>query len=590
MSPVVTALSLALVVINIKAGTPDSSLCSSIWLTVADHHARPPPETYVLSSETYTLAALPGQTFGLIPPNPPITNLPGPIPSYPNFWNPTVVIIPPIVTTPSLIIPTLPPILQSLLISKTPTSPNPLPTIHPTTPVPPYDRTTTQLAGTRVSTQEPQLAQTSSFPDPVSCFGNICPAGECCSQYNYCGTTSDFCGIGCQPEGGICWSPIQSSSLLAPLPALTSTTPTASPVPPGNAACDEWAAPDAGVCSIPDQSTPLANTPAPSPSPIVSKVPPPIDMTSTIIVPSSTPSPSPIPRPDYLNCDASYTTPQSGTWHEIFFGKGVTESPVNPGNPNNTPPVIGSGYSMDLQTSITYACLVVEYCLEFGYANILESIDLHLVEVSGDTVYWECVGYPKNVGSGNYFTVSNSSVLVTYGYDLTLPVASSAAVDIIPATSTQAPPLYLPSSTALGPSPTPCIAPTALAYHNCASTFTPSNDEGNSWNQVFYGSCATEDPNNPGNSDAGVYPPLTQEYAPGPIALMQDVSCSILDDCTNWAYGQYYENIDLHLLQDSPSEAHWGCVAYYSKAQGNYFDVQNANVLLAFGYDFVFSG
>lgn len=336
---------------------------------------------------------------------------------------------------------------------------------------------------------------------------------------------------------------------------------------------------------------------------------------------------------------------------------------------------------MDLQTNITYACLVVEYCLEFGFANELQSVDLHLVEVVGDTVYWICEGYPRNVGSGDYFTVQNSSVLVAYGYDLTIPAQSSAPIDTIPETSipTVLPPLAtsppiniippsslkvlpssaiksstlpvatglipttnrlcgsritclgwslgdccsaygycgndagycgtgcqstfgicgLPSSAAppaslsssapvLPPSATPttisCIAPTALAYHNCAATFTPSNSI-NDWGQLFYGSCATEDSDNPGNTDAG-YPAETQEYAPGPIALMQDVSCSILDDCLNWADAQEYGNVDLHLLQDSPSEAHWECVAYCYNAGGDYFDITNVNVLLAFGYDF----
>lgn len=31
-----------------------------------------------------------------------------------------------------------------------------------------------------------------------SCPGTPCPKGQCCSQYGYCGTTSDYCGKGCQ--------------------------------------------------------------------------------------------------------------------------------------------------------------------------------------------------------------------------------------------------------------------------------------------------------------------------------------------------------------------------------------------------------
>eukprot|EP00834_Sanchytrium_tribonematis_P005882 NODE_389_length_8228_cov_1.280600.p3 type:complete len:440 gc:universal NODE_389_length_8228_cov_1.280600:112-1431(+) len=31
-----------------------------------------------------------------------------------------------------------------------------------------------------------------------------CPSGRCCSQYNYCGTTSAYCGLGCQSAFGTC--------------------------------------------------------------------------------------------------------------------------------------------------------------------------------------------------------------------------------------------------------------------------------------------------------------------------------------------------------------------------------------------------
>ncbi|RWW30623.1 hypothetical protein GW17_00004803 [Ensete ventricosum] len=30
--------------------------------------------------------------------------------------------------------------------------------------------------------------------------GALCPDGQCCSQYGYCGTTSDYCGSGCQSQ------------------------------------------------------------------------------------------------------------------------------------------------------------------------------------------------------------------------------------------------------------------------------------------------------------------------------------------------------------------------------------------------------
>eukprot|EP00834_Sanchytrium_tribonematis_P001308 NODE_31_length_37178_cov_0.413576.p7 type:complete len:462 gc:universal NODE_31_length_37178_cov_0.413576:25333-23948(-) len=44
-----------------------------------------------------------------------------------------------------------------------------------------------------------------------------CPSGQCCSQYNYCGTTSAYCGLGCQSAYGTC----------------TSTTPPPTSVPNG---------------------------------------------------------------------------------------------------------------------------------------------------------------------------------------------------------------------------------------------------------------------------------------------------------------------------------------------------------------------
>jgi hypothetical protein len=34
--------------------------------------------------------------------------------------------------------------------------------------------------------------------------GYVCPSGLCCSQYGWCGTTSDHCGAGCNPVFGTC--------------------------------------------------------------------------------------------------------------------------------------------------------------------------------------------------------------------------------------------------------------------------------------------------------------------------------------------------------------------------------------------------
>jgi peptidoglycan/xylan/chitin deacetylase (PgdA/CDA1 family) len=49
-----------------------------------------------------------------------------------------------------------------------------------------------------------------STPPPTStdglCGSNgyACPSGECCSQWGYCGTTSEYCGAGCQSGFGSC--------------------------------------------------------------------------------------------------------------------------------------------------------------------------------------------------------------------------------------------------------------------------------------------------------------------------------------------------------------------------------------------------
>ena len=37
-----------------------------------------------------------------------------------------------------------------------------------------------------------------------TCDPNSPTGGGCCSQYGYCGTTTDYCGSGCQPDFGTC--------------------------------------------------------------------------------------------------------------------------------------------------------------------------------------------------------------------------------------------------------------------------------------------------------------------------------------------------------------------------------------------------
>jgi len=35
-------------------------------------------------------------------------------------------------------------------------------------------------------------------------YNTRCPNGYCCSKYNYCGKTSDYCKTGCQSDFGVC--------------------------------------------------------------------------------------------------------------------------------------------------------------------------------------------------------------------------------------------------------------------------------------------------------------------------------------------------------------------------------------------------
>jgi hypothetical protein len=62
---------------------------------------------------------------------------------------------------------------------------------------------TTSGGGT--TTPPPTTGGTTS-PDET-CGGSnayVCPSGQCCSQYGWCGTTTDYCGTGCQSTFGTC--------------------------------------------------------------------------------------------------------------------------------------------------------------------------------------------------------------------------------------------------------------------------------------------------------------------------------------------------------------------------------------------------
>ncbi|KAE8446577.1 hypothetical protein EG329_011909 [Mollisiaceae sp. DMI_Dod_QoI] len=523
--------------------------------------------------------------------------------------------------------------------------------------------------------QAPVPVETSSSPSasaisPIggSCSAdNVCPAGECCSQYGFCGTTSDFCASGCQPEAGFCWSSLQSGSS-----SIVLSRPSTSPVP-------------------------LVDTVIASPSSPASQPFLPNNIPSSLIGPSSgiqTPavysasstivaSVGPSPTPNYPECNTNYNIPQSGNWHEIFFGYGVTENTDNPGNPGNIDPVSASAYTMDLQSSIEAACSIVELCLIFATENSLLSIDLHVVRLVGDQVYWQCVGYPQTVGSGDYFAVPNSSVVVAYGFDLdVVAAATSTVVPILPS----APPVGIATSISIqaevfsslaavvatvplsstqdsiSPAPTngpttngvcgngitclgwilgqccssfgfcgnttdycdagcqsnygicsdasssittatsifqpsivpsstfallPSISPTpALEPPNCGSIVGSIIISGGlnpvSWGQLYVGVGFAENPDNPGNTGPD---PITISYLPDLIINLEASRCQALQLCLQSAYAQGFRNVDFHILLDSLTTGHWVCTAYSKQAGGDFFNLLNLDIVVAYGYD-----
>ncbi|KAF8853800.1 hypothetical protein BDZ45DRAFT_748245 [Acephala macrosclerotiorum] len=416
----------------------DQPLCQSIYITIFDGGS-PPAETYVLSSETYQLAPPPCPTYGPEPPK-----IDGDttikLPSYSNFRNPPKVTTPPVV-------PTLP------FANSLPRSQNPPPTPHITISFPLLNNTIMKIVQTIVSTQV------------------LVPAvpSEAVSE----------------PAAASTFQPLISATL--PSPAMSSTVP------------------------IPLPSFPVCGS---------------------LVVPAG----------------AFGLNEPAITAAQIYHGIGYTENQNNPGNPGNNPPIVGSAYNMNLQTSVQEACLVVEMCVLFGFIHSLSSIDLHLVELSGNQVEWVCVGYPEIVGSGDFFTVQNTSVILAlsdfitclgwtsggipaeccsqYGFcgsadiycgancqpefgicgilslSSSLPPVTPTSIIEAP---TQSPPpisLSLPplaaSSTANAPaqSPSPIsvgctAAPASPAQYNCGASYAETGSYSYTWDQLFFGSCAT---------------------------------------------------------------------------------------------------
>ncbi|KAI9151059.1 hypothetical protein H9P43_009674 [Blastocladiella emersonii ATCC 22665] len=92
----------------------------------------------------------------------------------------------------------------------------------------------------------PQPTSTSTTPQPTNPAGQciltsgqcsalkVCPAGECCSQYGYCGTTSAYCGTGCQSQCNKVAIPgLVACGSTPPSPTSTSATPSPTTNPGG---------------------------------------------------------------------------------------------------------------------------------------------------------------------------------------------------------------------------------------------------------------------------------------------------------------------------------------------------------------------
>jgi len=69
-------------------------------------------------------------------------------------------------------------------------------------------KTSTKKTSTTKTKTTTTVSTKTSLPTSTNgkCGKNygVCPSGNCCSQYGYCGTSSDYCGKGCQSEFGQC--------------------------------------------------------------------------------------------------------------------------------------------------------------------------------------------------------------------------------------------------------------------------------------------------------------------------------------------------------------------------------------------------
>ncbi|KAI8799981.1 hypothetical protein BJ742DRAFT_843320 [Cladochytrium replicatum] len=63
---------------------------------------------------------------------------------------------------------------------------------------------TTTSASRTTTTAAPTIISTNGQCGSISGKAVACPTGQCCSKYGYCGTTSEYCGSGCQSAFGSC--------------------------------------------------------------------------------------------------------------------------------------------------------------------------------------------------------------------------------------------------------------------------------------------------------------------------------------------------------------------------------------------------
>ena len=76
-----------------------------------------------------------------------------------------------------------------------------------------------------------------------------CPGSQCCSQYNYCGTTTAHCGTGCKPLFGTCTTTTTAPSL--PVSSNYKCGKAEGTRCPGTECCSQynWCGTTAGHCS-----------------------------------------------------------------------------------------------------------------------------------------------------------------------------------------------------------------------------------------------------------------------------------------------------------------------------------------------------